>query len=282
LVSILAKINDTYTVMQKNTNENAMKIKGSWSHPTARKADRNTTSTGIVMTKRVISASLREAFGAGLEIFTGMYAGPAMLEGDSACRAVEILEINTEPTAPGRPLIITAKRANPLYRLTNKSRMIPVAVLITIAPNNGVQPCEINGLTYSLRWTITVHATAVSAKRINRTSGIGVSTKLTSSDDTSPIRHKVMRSPSAAAMGGAILSGLRLNFRQNITSVHMKEPRIRLDSAADNIPVDATIINSRAPERGLFGMWGILGIGRRLNMDPSDESSLAALDADLD
>ena len=177
------------------------------------------------MTKSVMRASLGEVLGAELEFFTGMKAGPIILEGVAACRAVEILETKTDPTAPGKPitqlsnrykqirfgldilpLMITASSANPLYRLTKRSRMIPVAVLITIAPNKGVQPCVINGLTYSLRWTITAQATAVSTKRINRTSGTGVSTKLTSKDDTRPKRHKVMRSPRQAAMGGAILS----------------------------------------------------------------------------
>lgn len=70
-----------------------------------------------------------------------------------------------DPTAPGRPseendkkhyytelkkyipLIITANRANPLYRETNRSSIMPVAELMAIAPNSGDQPCVISGRT---------------------------------------------------------------------------------------------------------------------------------------
>lgn len=50
-------------------------------------------------------------------------------------------------------------------------------------------------------------AKAIRTRRINRISGSGVLTKLTSREDTSPIRHRVIKSPKHAAMGGAMLSG---------------------------------------------------------------------------
>ena len=41
----------------------------------------------------------------------------------------------------------------------------------------------------------------------------------------------------------ADIPGLRENFRQKTTSVHMNEPRIRLDKQAEVIAVEATITN---------------------------------------
>jgi len=75
--------------------------------------------------------------------------------------------------------------------------------------------------------------------------------------ETSPRRLKVTRSPKQAAIGGAMLSGSKANFRQKMTSVHMKDPRIKLDKQAEVIPVDATIMNSMIPDFGFVELWGI-------------------------
>lgn len=79
--------------------------------------------------------------------------------------------------------------------------------------------------------------------------------------ETRPSKLSVTKSPKQAAIGGAILSfhvseaaelkispeiilpGFKANFRQKITNVHMKEPRIKLDRHAEVIPVEATMMN---------------------------------------
>ena len=73
------------------------------------------------------------------------------------------------------------------------------------------------------------------------------------------------------------LPGFKSYFRQRTTSVHMKEPRIRLDRQADVIPVVATMMNlicvqyglestsrqtySASPDFGFCGSWGTWGWG---------------------
>ena len=43
--------------------------------------------------------------------------------------------------------------------------------------------------------------------------------------------------------------GLREKCRQRTTSVHIKDPRIRLDRHAEVIPVDATMMNLHLPSK---------------------------------
>lgn len=104
--------------------------------------------------------------------------------------------------------MITASKANPLYRLTKRSRIIPVAVLMIIAPNNGVHPCEISPRTYGFLRTYSAHPKEDIMRRTQKTRGRGVLTKPMRNVETSPRRQRVMRSPKQAAMGGAILSDI--------------------------------------------------------------------------
>jgi hypothetical protein len=76
---------------------------------------------------------------------------------------------------------------------------------MTMAPNRGVQPCVIRGLTSGLREVKIPHAVEDMMIRtmIMSDSGVG---RLMRTVETPPKRESVKRSPREAATGGAILS----------------------------------------------------------------------------
>lgn len=85
------------TAEQKNIMENIANRIGRRSHPSQCNVARNITSTGMVMSSRVIMTS----FGLG-----SSPRNPDMLDDGNkaaACRAVDRRETNMEPTLPGRP-----------------------------------------------------------------------------------------------------------------------------------------------------------------------------------
>lgn len=66
------------------------------------------------------------------------------------CNAVLSLETNILPTLPAIPDITIAKSGNPSHRFPKVSSTMPVPLLITIAPNKGIQPLKLSrGLTCS-------------------------------------------------------------------------------------------------------------------------------------
>jgi len=90
--------------------EDAMKTIGSDSHPTARKIVRKQISTGMVMRNKVVITS--RLLACGEESRLNPSSGDIIIA--AAWRVVEIRDMAIEPTAPGRPLMITASRAKPL------------------------------------------------------------------------------------------------------------------------------------------------------------------------
>jgi hypothetical protein len=106
LVSSRAMNRDAATAQQKKRREKATKVNGIRSHPSARRMLRKMTSTGrvtimrVIITKRGLASRVP---GRGLD----------PLAKAAACSEVESRETKIEPTAPGRPLITTARRAKP-------------------------------------------------------------------------------------------------------------------------------------------------------------------------
>ena len=117
---------------------------------------RKMSSTGSVTT-RSVSITTRELGWVDFE-------SNAREERAIAWRAVDNRETKMDPTLPGRPkkhlrfffdkqlklntpLMTTASRAKPSYRLMNRSRIIPVPLLMTIAPKSGDQPCVMRCFT---------------------------------------------------------------------------------------------------------------------------------------
>ena len=100
----------------------------------------------------------------------------------------------------------TARRAKPLYRSTNVSRTMPVAVLIAIATKRGDQPCVSRWRTCSLRFVMIAHPTAASASTTTMMIGTGVPSTPRCSSAMTPRSERVTRSPRHAATGGAMLS----------------------------------------------------------------------------
>lgn len=95
------------TAMQKNSTENATNINGSFSHPSPARTLRKIISTGSVTTSSVIITSVDDGSGAPLTAAPGVSASAA------ACRRVDSRDVNIAPTAPGRPLMTTARSAKP-------------------------------------------------------------------------------------------------------------------------------------------------------------------------
>ena len=76
-----------------------------------------------------------------------------------------------------------------------------------------------------------------------------VPSKCTSDDASKPSRVRVVRSPSEAARGEAMLSGLAPARRAITTSAHMNDPRMADESEAESMPVAITRTNSKYPLR---------------------------------
>lgn len=209
------------TAQQKNRTEKTANTMGSRSHPSPCRTARKMTSTGKVTRRRVIITN-REL------VPSPSREEPVLDEGNNAaaCSAVDNRETKIEPTLPGRPkhhqwvkqisnevrggdepLITIANNGNPSYRLANKSNTIPVALLITIAPNSGLHPCFRRSFTNGFLRVQTAQVIEDSITRIARKKGMGVLTKLMRAAETTPTRQRVTRSPRQDAMGGAMLSG---------------------------------------------------------------------------
>lgn len=106
------------------------------------------------------------------------------------------------------PLITIASNGKPSYRFANKSNTIPVALLITIAPNSGLHPCVKRSLTNGFLRVQTAQVIEDKITRMARKKGMGVLTKLMRAAETIPKRQRVTRSPRQDAIGGAMLSGV--------------------------------------------------------------------------
>lgn len=102
LVKNRATISEVKTAQQKNITDNMANMIGNFSHPNARRIERNKISIGIVIRTNVIITS----FGDGSLLCRDVFA-------DAACRAVESRETNIDPTLPGSPLMTIARRGNP-------------------------------------------------------------------------------------------------------------------------------------------------------------------------
>jgi hypothetical protein len=83
------------TAQQKNNTDNMANMIGNFSHPNARRIERNKISIGIVIRTNVIITSL----GDGSLLCRDVFA-------DAACRAVESRETNIDPTLPGSPVVL--------------------------------------------------------------------------------------------------------------------------------------------------------------------------------
>ena len=83
---------------------------------------------------------------------------------------------------------------------------MPVPQLMTMAPNNGDQPCVIRSFTNGFRCVKTAQEKVDSITRKARMNGTSVLIKLMRAAETAPKRKSVTRSPRQAAMGGAMLS----------------------------------------------------------------------------
>jgi len=196
---VRATTKDIETAQQKKITEKMANMIGSLSHPKAWRIARKTISTGRVTRNRVIMTIRGD--------------GSFVLERDTseieACKEVERRETNIDPTLPGKPLITMASKGNPWYREANVSSTIPVALLMTIAPNSGVQPCHIRCLTTLLPRTIKAHKVAEHIRNNTMIRGHRVLTKLIKIEEIVPSKHNVTRSPRQDAIGGAMLSGSR-------------------------------------------------------------------------
>lgn len=104
------------------------------------------------------------------------------------------------------PLMTTASSANPSYLLTNKSRTMPVPLLMTIAPIRGLQPWVSRPLTCAFLLANMQQKIANRTRKTKITEGTGVCRTPMKRLDVSPRRRRVTRSPRHAAIGGAILS----------------------------------------------------------------------------
>jgi hypothetical protein len=100
----------------------------------------------------------------------------------------------------------TARTAKPSYRLTNMSSIIPVPLLMTIAPNRGVHPCVRRGRTWVLRSVNAKHTAPTPMTRTPRMKGMGVCRRGMRRLERMPMRMRVTRSPRQEATGGAMLS----------------------------------------------------------------------------
>ena len=105
------------------------------------------------------------------------------------------------------PLITIANNGKPSYRLANKSNTIPVALLITIAPNSGLHPCNKRSFTNEFLRVQIAQVIEDSITRMARKKGMRVLTKLMRAAETTPTKQRVTRSPRQDAIGGAMLSG---------------------------------------------------------------------------
>jgi hypothetical protein len=188
---------------------------GNFTHPNARTKPRKKISIGKV-TRSNVSMTI-------LGLGSGRLSGFPRLNFSAACNDVDVLETNIEPTLPGKPewvknkkmqlwtgvpLMTMASRAKPRYRLTNTSSTMPVALLMTMAPNSGDHPWKMRCRTCSLRWTRTPAPTAMATITRTTTSGSAVVMKSIRPCETSPTNVRVTKSPRHAAMGGAMLSVL--------------------------------------------------------------------------
>jgi len=177
-----------------------MNRKGKFSHPTACTTTRKIISTGRVTSRRVIITSLGEGCREFLD---------CEIDSAAACRAVDSRDTKIEPTLPGRLLMATASIAKPSYLWTKRSRTMPVATSITIAPNSGDHPSSNKCRTRGFRRVNVAHVMALRMTTKPTTEGIGVLIIGMSRVDTKPMKLRVMRSPKQEAIGGAILSGSR-------------------------------------------------------------------------
>ena len=199
------------TAQQKKSSDRIAKMIGNLSHPKARRMARNIISMGTVTRSKVIMTS-----------FFGGSCLCTWVECFAAWSAVDSRETTMDPTLPGSPivfqggnlsrrlmnapLITMASKGNPRYLDAKVSRIIPVALLITMAPNRGGQPCHMRSLTSLLRLTKKVHQIADKTRNNTSTSGNGVLTKLIKAEETVPSKDSVTKSPRHDATGGAILS----------------------------------------------------------------------------
>lgn len=178
-------------------------MKGRWSHPRAWSKARNMTSTGIVMQRRVIITRRDDGD-------RGFSKGELVLSSAAACNAVDNRETKMDPTLPGNPgdnswtvslvsvknqnkdlpLITTARRAKPSYRLTNKSSTIPVPLLMIMAPNKGVHPWVKRALTWEFRRVAITQEMAERTINTPTINGIGVWINEINKVDTNPRRTK--------------------------------------------------------------------------------------------
>lgn len=99
-----------------------------------------------------------------------------------------------DPTLPGKPLITIASKGNPWYREAKVSSTIPVALLMTMAPNKGGQPCHMRSFTQLLRRAMKKQEVADRTRHNIRIGGNGVLIKSIRSEETVASRQSVTKS----------------------------------------------------------------------------------------